>query len=1052
MYAAFKNADNLIMKKYLHNLSEMAIVNADNVIKELKTGSNVNLFEIQRIVYNKNENNIDKLTTVYNSLSYCKDVSIVVLIDGKKDRVNIYMGTVTRKLNIEEKKGDTVTGGRLLKTLQTAFESNFKGSEICTDIQCEKRTDGKPNINNEDILKSVFENKNAVSAVNSVPAIRNKNNAENDKFIQGIERFIDSMIGKEYAVIFLADVVDSNQIAEMCARYEDLYSQLYPFLKSEQTLNKSMQEGNVKSFVTGTTNTINESVSKSSGTTVTEGTFSSHSVGGSAGINAGVLNAGVNYNYTKGKNKDEGKSESETETNGTAKSLTEQNSLAESLSSGSGESLQISFENRGVKNLLDRIDEQIKRLRSLEDVGAFECGIYFLAEDSAVSRAAAAKYQALIRGANSSVEGSAINTWESENNKDKPPGETSVFEQCVMYLEKLYHPIFLVNERLAQKSEKSREAQINRAHRAPTNIISGKELAICMGLPTKSGPGIPVTSCAEFGRNVESTDEDYVNDLEIGKVYHMNSKEDSVVKISANDLTAHTFITGSTGVGKSNTIYGLLKTLKDKKDVKFMVVEPAKGEYKDVLGTDKDVSVYGTNPKVMPLLRINPFEFPEGVHIYEHMDRLVEIFNVCWPMYAAMPAVLKAAMENAYIATGWDLKLSENTKGMDIYPTFDTVAREVRKYINESEYSDENKSNYKGSLLTRLESLTNGINSMIFTSNALRDKELFDENVIVDLSKVGSTETKSLIMGILVMKLQEYRSCSGERNSKLKHVTVLEEAHNLLKRTSTEQTTEGANLIGKSVEMLANSIAEMRTYGEGFVIADQAPELLDKSVIRNTNTKIIFRLPDYADRELVGRSANLNDAQIGELGRLKKGVAAVYQNGWIDPILCQFEKFKYDGKVYKKSETNQIDSVTAEEELLSALMDSDFIKNIDENEPFLKEYIKEANLSPELKASIAEYFLSKDEAPEKRDASQVLYEFFMPENAFVAAADAKNIEEWKERVTDSLKPSVKNLDNEELDKLLAVLVQEYCLKKSEYEPIYINFMDYYDKEHKDKVW
>ena len=60
-------------------------------------------------------------------------------------------------------------------------------------------------------------------------------------------------------------------------------------------------------------------------------------------------------------------------------------------------------------------------------------------------------------------------------------------------------------------------------------------------------------------------------------------------------------------------------------------------------------------------------------------------------------------------------------------------------------------------------------------------------------------------MGILVLKLQEYRMANGDMNAELKHITVLEEAHNLLKRTSTEQMAESANLLGKSVEMLANA-------------------------------------------------------------------------------------------------------------------------------------------------------------------------------------------------------------------------------------------------------
>ena len=131
-----------------------------------------------------------------------------------------------------------------------------------------------------------------------------------------------------------------------------------------------------------------------------------------------------------------------------------------------------------------------------------------------------------------------------------------------------------------------------------------------------------------------------------------------------------------------------------------------------------------------------------------------------------------------------------------------------------------------------------------------------------------------------------------EANSALKHITVLEEAHNILKRTSTEQSAESANLAGKSVEMLSNAIAEMRTYGEGFIIADQAPGLLDMAAIRNTNTKIIMRLPDEEDRKLVGKAAGLNDDQIVELSKLPTGVAAVYQNDWIEPVLCKIPRFE----------------------------------------------------------------------------------------------------------------------------------------------------------------
>ncbi|MCK1203005.1 ATP-binding protein, partial [Streptococcus uberis] len=273
--------------------------------------------------------------------------------------------------------------------------------------------------------------------------------------------------------------------------------------------------------------------------------------------------------------------------------------------------------------------------------------------------------------------------------------------------------------------------------------------------------------------------------------------------------------------------------------------------------------------------------------------RLIEVFNVAWPMYAAMPAVLKNAIEKSYLACGWDLLTSTNKLHIRLFPSFVDVVENIKLIIDSSDYDNENKGAYKGSLVTRIESLTNGINGLIFTNDEIDEESLFNQNVIIDLSRVGSSETKSLIMGLLVLKLQEFRMASAtQMNSELKHITILEEAHHLLKRTSFEQSSESSNLVGKSVEMLANAIAEMRTYGEGFVIADQSPSLLDLSVIRNTNTKIIMRLPDLSDREFVGRSANLNNDQITELAKLPRGVAAVYQNEWIQPVLCKINKFE----------------------------------------------------------------------------------------------------------------------------------------------------------------
>ena len=329
-----------------------------------------------------------------------------------------------------------------------------------------------------------------------------------------------------------------------------------------------------------------------------------------------------------------------------------------------------------------------------------------------------------------------------------------------------------------------------------------------------------------------------------------------------------------------------------------MVVEPAKGEYKHVFGNDEDVTVYSNSPKCGKLLQINPFAFPfKSTDLLEHVDRLVEIFNACWPMYAAMPSVLKKSIITAYEKCGWNLLSSENEYKIGeepIYPSIDDVLLCLKDYINNSEYSDETKGDYKGALETRLSDLNSGLLGLMFSGNPIPDAELFNNNSIIDLSRIGSAETKALIMGFMVMKLNEFRMSEGGMNKTLNHVTILEEAHNLLKKTSTDQSQENSNLAGKSVEMISNSIAEMRTYGEGFIIVDQAPALLDSSAIRNTNTKIVMALPEDNDRTAAGKSMALTDDQIEQIAKQNVGEAVVYQNSWEEAVQCKIHQYDYD--------------------------------------------------------------------------------------------------------------------------------------------------------------
>lgn len=1035
LYAAFHAADNIVLKKYVTSLSEAPCIEMSDTLKQIEIGSDVTLYRVGRIVYDKNENIQDKLTTVYSTIFSLKNCGLVMMVHGSREETELYLGIVVRDfytrqdadnkpmLAVVSKKRDDY--GRVL---ENTFEGNFPGS----NLELVKNRGGKTEKGTvvrgkAEIIEEFLGKVECVAAVSSIPAVRNGKEYKNHEFVQGLEKLIDTMRGKEYTALILADVMDNEKIEEMCAEYEDLYAQLSPFKSSSQTLSAQRSESETKSLVEGVTDTTNSTLSKAQSHGTSTSKTHTDTLGGSLNIGShlGPVSGGVNYSHSYGRTTGENESTSETKSEGTAKSLTKQNSVAKALSESNGESLQINHENRAVKTLMDRIDEQIKRMRGCEDFGMFDTCAYFAAKEYSVAVTAASAFKSLTRGENSSVESSAVNIWWDKVEVD----------YIKEYLMRFYHPEFLTV--LDEKHQYSTTA---------TMLISGKEMAYQMALPKKSVAGIPVVSCAEFGREIVQLNENSGSEIELGNIYHMYTEEQTPVRLNVRNLTAHTFITGSTGAGKSTTVYKMLDELtrgSTEENVKFMVVEPAKGEYKNALAANArlDVHVYGTNPKQTKLLRINPFRFPHEIHIYEHMDRLTEIFNVCWPMYAAMPAVLKAAIENAYRKAGWDLMTSENPYG-EVYPCFEDVANEVNAYINSSEYSDDTKGDYKGSLVTRLTSLTNGINGLIFAADDLSDEELFEQNTIVDLSRAGNPDTKALIMGILILKLQEYRMAQAKgSDAVLRHVTVLEEAHNLLKRTSTEQSSESANLVGKSVEMLANAIAEMRTYGEGFIIADQAPGLLDASVIRNTNTKIIMRLPDEEDRKLVGKAANLNDDQIAELAKLPRGVAAVYQSEWTGPVLCKVEKPDLKQERFDEPEPFQKQQ---EKSVLFDLLDRDFREKLDETEfrDGFRHAVLRSGVPTSVKIDLIEYLNAEGDEQKFRSLATAVYNAFRDaEKAVVYAADKPTMPEVRKAILEALEIPAEEYDVQQINDLVYLLLWEYRELHLKTNPVWNDFLD-----------
>lgn len=956
----------LINRSYLSELERYPIINS-GPRAAFNPASDMRIFRIERIVQENKQSVLESTTAAYTALGAAGyTVFLYLRSDGRE--TELYIGT----------RGEPgkMLGHNSGELLRETFKGHFSGSALhalnaqdasalLANLQAEK---GNPSA--------------SITAVTGVPALSTENR---DHFMQGLERFIDAAEQRVYQALILAEPVSSQNLDLIRAGYEQVATQLSPLLKQQLSFGEQESDSVGLSISKGISDSLGQSLglTETKGTSHTTGTSSTETSGTSESLSAQtgtsktaaiagpalgmaigsalggpfgaiigsqlgtaaatLLNeqrtTGTSQSISEGRSETHGTSWSESASRTTSTTQTTSTTDSRSLNRTNGASRQISLEilDKTIEQLLGKIDHHLERIDEAKTYGGWNAAAYFIGDSSASSESLASIFLGLVRGSKSSHEDFALTTWTSSQ-------KSAVLD----WLKDLSHP----------QLKPGFSKQLPVPYVTPATLISGKEMAIQMSLPCRSTSTVSVVETQAFGRKVQHLDGSAPRagkerKLNLGNIRHLWENLPQTIELNLDQLSSHVFVSGSTGAGKSNTLYEILGQVSTV-GIPFLVIEPAKGEYKHVFGHRSDVTVLGSNPAHSALLRINPFRFPAGIHVLEHVDRLVEIFNVCWPMYAAMPAVLKEAILQAYQDCGWDLELSSNDYSDELFPTFLDLLHTLQSVIEASAYSEELKANYIGSLSTRVKSLTNGLNGQIFAADEIDNGVLFDSNVIVDLSRVGSAETKALIMGILVMRLSEHRMAAGGMNQPLRHVTVLEEAHNILKRSPSEGSAEGSGLVGKSVEMLTNAIAEMRTYGEGFIIVDQSPNAVDIAAIRNTNTKIIMRLPDEADRRLIGKSVALRDDQLAEIARLPKGVAIVYQNDWLEPVLCQVRRFagQETPYAYQPADCCKINRADFNQQVLKLLLTKRVRTSLEVDSELLEQGLRGLSLPAQARVSL----------------------------------------------------------------------------------------------------
>jgi hypothetical protein len=377
--------------------------------------------------------------------------------------------------------------------------------------------------------------------------------------------------------------------------------------------------------------------------------------------------------------------------------------------------------------------------------------------------------------------------------------------------------------------------------------------------------------------------------------------------IAVEQLCKHQFVAGVPGSGKTKSNFNELFQLHCA-GVPFMVIEPSKTEYRLLkrlafmdstelknLGVEpsmievaqnlgRELRIYTVGNELVSPFRFNPFEFPEGIGLYEHIANIEACFRGALPInVGSLPALLGEAMEGIYKDCGWNAY--DSADGSKPFPTIQMLYDKISEIFNTKDYSADVKGDLKTAIEVRIGTLLRRSIGRIFNTNVScpNTEDLMTKPVILELDCLSEDQANLMTLFVL-SRVSEYVRATRSSGSPLSHVIVLEEAHNIIGKVDNQGGEDTANPKVEATKYISRFLAEMRALGEGLIIVDQLPSAVAPEVIKNTNIKLVHRLVSADDREDIGMTMLMDGIQMEDLARLLPGESYLYQEGMTSPV------------------------------------------------------------------------------------------------------------------------------------------------------------------------
>ncbi len=359
-------------------------------------------------------------------------------------------------------------------------------------------------------------------------------------------------------------------------------------------------------------------------------------------------------------------------------------------------------------------------------------------------------------------------------------------------------------------------------------------------------------------------------------------------------LPKHAFFSGVPGSGKTNTMHHITSSLWKDHRIPFLVLEPAKQEYR-ALANDpgmEEMYLFSPNADMSFPLHINPFEMPKGTLVAEHIRRLCSVFEGAFPLDPPMPFLLDTAIEAVYREQGWIPEHIYSGEEKCSLPTMSMLYKRLEEELKSTQYSDEVRGNLESALKVRIGSLLRREMGDVFDvpRSTFPPEKWLEVPAVIELESMGTGPANFLTL-MLCSLIRETLKVNSQCDKDIRHVIFIEEAHNLIGPESEEQTGAEANPKQAATAFVVKMLAEVRALKEGIVIADQLPTVMAQEVLKNTGLKIGLRITSADDRSLLGSTMAASGMQLEQMSTFAVGEALVFYEKLMRPFNMRIKEW-----------------------------------------------------------------------------------------------------------------------------------------------------------------